>query len=59
MEESMGFLTKYMQNFMAVSRKLWDAEEEKGVSGKGVRGSWQICLLELNYSRHCPSLCLH
>jgi hypothetical protein len=26
MEKSRGFLTKYMQNFMLVNQKVWDAK---------------------------------
>jgi hypothetical protein len=38
MEESMGFLTEYMQGFMLVNRRMWDVKEE-GVSGKVFEGA--------------------
>jgi hypothetical protein len=54
MEESMGFLMEYMQDFKLVSRRMWDIKEEEGVGG-----SQQISLLGPYYLRHCPSLCPH
>jgi hypothetical protein len=33
MEESMGFLMKYMQDFRLVSQRMWDIKEEEGVNG--------------------------
>jgi hypothetical protein len=37
MEESMGFLTEYMQNFMLVSRRVWNVKE--GVNGEVLEGA--------------------
>jgi hypothetical protein len=32
-EESMGFLTKHMQDFRLVSQRMCDIKEEEGVGG--------------------------
>jgi hypothetical protein len=34
LNETMGFVTKYLQEFQHVSRRIWDAEKEDGVAGK-------------------------
>jgi hypothetical protein len=47
MEESMGFLTKYMQDFMPVNRKMWDAEKGKNVSGEVLEGASKSVYLGL------------
>jgi len=38
-EESMGFLTKHMQDFRLVSRRMCDIKEEEGVSGEVLEGA--------------------
>jgi hypothetical protein len=35
----MGYLIKYMQGFMLLSRQMWDVKEEEGVSGKVIEGT--------------------
>jgi len=47
MEESMGFLIKYMQDFMPVNRKMWDAKKEKNVSGEVLEGASKSVYLGL------------
>jgi len=37
LEETLGFVTKYLQEFEHVSRRVWDAEEE-GVFGEVLEG---------------------
>jgi hypothetical protein len=38
LDEIMGFVTKYLQEFQHVSRKKWDAKEEEGVVGELLEG---------------------
>jgi hypothetical protein len=38
-EVSMGFLIEYIQDFRAMIRRVWDAEEEEGVSGEVLEGA--------------------
>jgi hypothetical protein len=39
MEVSMGFIIKYMQGFRPMIRRVWDVEEEEGVSGEVFKGA--------------------
>ncbi len=39
MEVSMGFLIEYIQDFWAMTQKVWDAEEEEGISGEVLEGA--------------------
>ncbi len=39
MEVSMGFLIKYIQDFWAMTQKMWDAEEEEGFNGEVLEGA--------------------
>ncbi len=34
MQKSMGFVRKYMQDFVPMRWKVWDTKEEKNVSGE-------------------------
>jgi hypothetical protein len=45
MEESMGFLMEYMQDFMLVSWRVWDVK--KGVSGEVLEGVYRSIYLDL------------
>jgi hypothetical protein len=38
LEESLGFVIEYLHEFEHVSRKVWDAEEEEGVSKEVLEG---------------------
>ncbi len=38
LEESLGFVIEYLHEFEHVSRKVWDAEEEKGFSREVLEG---------------------
>lgn len=38
LEESLGFVIEYLHEFEHVSRKVWDAEEEEGVSREVLEG---------------------
>jgi hypothetical protein len=44
--EALGLFTKYMQNFGATSRHIWDANEE-GVVGEVLEGQPKSCNLTL------------
>ncbi|KAL3698153.1 hypothetical protein R1sor_012229 [Riccia sorocarpa] len=33
-EEALGFITEYMEEFVPIKTRVWDAEEEEGVSGE-------------------------
>ncbi len=39
LEETLGFVTKYLQEFEYVSRRVWDAKEKEGVFGKVLEGA--------------------
>jgi hypothetical protein len=39
LDETLGFVTKYMQMFTQVCRRVWDANEEEGVYGEVLEGS--------------------
>jgi hypothetical protein len=47
MELSMGFLTKYIQDFQAMIQKMWDVEEKEGISGEGLEGTRSQVHLDL------------
>jgi len=38
LDETMGLMTKYLQEFQHISRKKWDAKEEEGVVGEVLKG---------------------
>ncbi len=38
LDETLGFVTEYMQMFTQVRRRLWDANEEEGVYGEVLEG---------------------
>jgi hypothetical protein len=45
MEVLMGFLIEHIQKFWTMIRRVWDAEEEEGVSGEVLEGaSFQVDL---------------
>jgi hypothetical protein len=39
LDETLGFVTKYMQMCTHVRRRVWDADEEEGVYGEVLEGS--------------------
>jgi hypothetical protein len=39
LDEIMVFGTKYLQEFQHVSRRIWDAQEEEGVTRKVLKGA--------------------
>jgi hypothetical protein len=39
LDETLGFVTEYMQMFTQVRRRAWDANEEEGVYGEVLEGS--------------------
>jgi len=39
LDETLGFVTEYMQMFTHVRHRLWDANEEEGVYGEVLEGS--------------------
>ncbi len=39
LDETIGFVTKYLQDFRHVRRRIWDADEEEGVYGEVVEGA--------------------
>jgi len=50
MEVSMGFIIEYLQDFQAMTWKVWDVEEEEGVSREVLEGaSSQIVLDPANW----------
>jgi hypothetical protein len=38
LDETLGFVTKYMQTFTQVRRRVWDVDEEKKVYGEVLEG---------------------
>jgi hypothetical protein len=38
LDETMGFVIEYLQEFQHVSKRIWDVEEEKGVVGEVLKG---------------------
>lgn len=39
LDETMGFVTKYLQEFYHVSRRIWDVKEKEGVVGEVLEGA--------------------
>jgi len=39
LDETIGFVTEYLQDFRHVRRRIWDAYEEEGVYGEVVEGA--------------------
>ncbi len=48
LDETMGFVTKYLQEFQHVSKIIWDVEEEEGVVGKVLKGIIEKVVLTPN-----------
>jgi hypothetical protein len=38
LDETIGFVTEYLQDFHHVRHRIWDADEEEGVYGEVVEG---------------------
>jgi hypothetical protein len=38
LDETMGFVIEYLQEFQHVSRRIWDVEEEGGMVGMVLKG---------------------
>jgi hypothetical protein len=38
-DETIGFVTKYLQNFRHVRQRIWDADEKEGVYGEVLEGA--------------------
>jgi len=49
LEETLGFVTKYMHEFEHVSRRVWDVKEEEGVSGEVLEGASPELVLNNTY----------
>jgi hypothetical protein len=48
LDETLGFVTEYMQMFTHVRHRVWDANEEVGMYGEVLEGSGsKFCLLPL------------
>ncbi len=43
-DETIGFVTEYLQDFRHVRQRIWDADEEEGVYGEALEGA---ALLEI------------
>jgi hypothetical protein len=39
LDETIGFVTEYLQDFRHVRHRIWDADEEEGVYGEVVEGA--------------------
>jgi hypothetical protein len=39
LDETIGFVTEYLQDFRHVQHRIWDANEEEGVDGEVVEGA--------------------
>jgi hypothetical protein len=50
-DECIGFVTKYLQRFDVVYRRVWDAEEEYGDVEEDSRGQEDL-------TGHCTPICI-
>ncbi len=57
LDETMGFVTQYLQEFQHVYRKKWDAKGEEGVVGEVLEGVVEKVVLSSTL-RNCIQLCV-
>ena len=58
-DESMGFMTEYMQAFEAVETRVWDSNEEEGVAGEVLEGGRTISVLTTHMRDMAHTYVLH
>ncbi len=46
LDETIGFVIEYLQDFRHVRHRIWDADEEEGVYGEVVEGATTKLILD-------------